>query len=151
MMKLVSAIVIFISFWMICTTYTVNQYYNSDEIAKDTFNLINSERVSQGKLPLIWDENMAKQAKEYSIYMATIDELVHSNMGYGENIAMGGVSNSQELYDLWKNSPPHHANYMSSQYKRGAIGIGFKLSNIQIGDWTITYNISRGYATFIAD
>jgi uncharacterized protein YkwD len=82
-MKLVSAIVIFISFWMICTTYTVNQYYNSDEIAKDTFGLINSERVSQGKLPLIWDENMAKQAKEYSFHMDTIDELVHSNMGYG--------------------------------------------------------------------
>ncbi len=151
MMKLVGAILLFISLWMIFTTFTVNQYYNSDDIAKGTFDLINSERINQGRPPLIWDDNMANQAKEYSIYMATIDKLVHSNMGYGENIAMGGVGSSQELYELWKNSSMHHANYMSSQYTRGAIGIGFKLSNIQIGNWTITYNISRGYATFIAD
>jgi len=143
--------IVFIAFWMINTTFTVSKYYDSADIAKEAFNLINNERVSQGIPPLSWDENMARQAEQYSVYMATIDKLVHSNMGYGENIAMGAVGSGKELYEAWKNSPPHHANYMSSQYTKGAIGIGFKLSNITIGDWTITYNISRGYATFIAD
>ncbi len=141
----------FIAFWMINTTFTVSKYYDSADIAKDAFNLINNERMSHGIQPLNWDENMARQAEQYSVYLATIDKLVHSSMGYGENIAMGAVGSGKELYEAWENSPPHHANYMNSQYVKGAIGIGYKLSNIKIGNWTITYNISRGYGTFIAD
>ena len=137
-------------FWMGSITYTVNKYYNNDEISKSAFDLINKERIENGRHALFWSDELFQKAKTHSIHMATVDKLEHSNMPYGENIAMGATGSGQTLYEAWRDSPLHRANYLSDNYTVGAIGIGFKLDNIKIGEWNITYNISRGYATFLA-
>ena len=136
---------------MIVITFNVNAYLHSEELAKTAFNLMNEERISEGVQPLQWDTNMANKATEYSTYMATTGLYEHSKMGYAECIAQGGVNGGNEIYENWASSSSQHNIYMDSNYVRGAIGIGFKLHNIEIGNWTITYAISKWYATFIAE
>ena len=137
--------------YMIITTFTVNVYLHGEEFAKAAFNMMNEERISEGIPPLQWDSNMANEATEYSTYMATTGLFDHSKMAYAECIAQGSVDSGKEIYENWADSPSQHSIYMDSNYVRGAIGIGFKLHNIEIGDLTITYAISKGYATFIAE
>jgi len=137
--------------YMIVITFSVNAYLHGEEFAKAAFNMMNEERISEGIPPLQWDTNMANEATEYSTYMATTGLFEYSEMGYAECIARGNVDSGKEIYENWADSPSRHDVYMDSNYVRGAIGIGFKLQNIEIGDWTITYSISKGYATFIAE
>jgi uncharacterized protein YkwD len=137
--------------YMIVITFSVNAYLHGEELSKAAFNLMNEERISKGIPPLQWDTNMADKATEYSTYMATTGVFEHSNMGYAECITQGGVDSGNEIYENWADSPSQRNIYMDSKYIRGAIGLGFKPHNIEIGDWTITYAISKGYATFIAE
>ncbi len=132
------------------TTYTAHQYANAPAICREAFDLINSERASCGISPLSWNEGIAQEAREHSVYMATIDKLEHSDKNYAENIVMGATSSGAEMYEAWKASPKHRENYLDGSLSTGAIGIGFKTESVQLGGWTITYQISRGYATFLA-
>ena len=145
-------IFLFVGFmvYMIVITFTVNANLHGEELSKAAFNLMNEERISEGIRPLQWDTDMANKATEYSTYMATTGLFEHSTMGYAECIAQGNVDSGSEIYENWANSSSQHYIYMDSNYVRGAIGIGFRPHNIEIGDWTITYAISKGYATFIA-
>ena len=149
--KIIILAVLFTSVWMLFTNHHVLRYKNtSHTIDLETFDLINSERAGMGIPQIIWNDEMARQAQEYSVTMASINYLVHSDMGYDENIARGYTSSADTLYQAWKDSPRHRANYLNSTHAKGAVGIGYKLYQVSIGSWTITYNISQGFATFIA-
>lgn len=148
--RILTFILLFVTLWMIFTTVNLPKSGETEEISRQTLELINQERKEQGIAPLIWDNTLERLAIAHSQYMADTDILEHSDYNYTENIAQGGTSDAVELYNLWRNSLLHHANYMDRSLRYGAIGIAYKLTNVTLGSINITVNISRGYATFIA-
>jgi len=135
---------------MVFTTVNVPEPGETEAISRQTFELINQERKQAGLTPLIWDSTLEKLAIAHSQYMADTGDFRHSEYDYTENVAKGACSTSEELYELWRSSPLHHANMMNKSLRYGAIGIGYKLTNITVGSINVTIDISNGYATFIA-
>jgi len=128
----------------------INMPGDVTKTAHHTFELINQERKASGITPLKWDSKLEDLAIAHSQYMAQSGDFNHSDNPYTENIAEGGCSNANDLYDLWRISSLHHANYMNSSLRYCAIGIGYNYDYLQIGTFNITINYSKGYATFLA-
>jgi hypothetical protein len=57
--------------------------------------------------------------------------------------------NPEDVFKAWLNSPGHHFNMINSGSKYGAVGMGLKLDEIHLGKFSITYNTSRGFTTFM--
>ena len=49
--------------------------------------------------------------------MASYRQMVHSNIGVAENIAMG-QANSQDVLRTWMNSSGHRANILNGGHRR---------------------------------
>lgn len=95
----------------------------STNLAYDTFELVNQERLALGIQPLVWSDMLADYATEHSHVMFATGIFEHSNLNYGENIAMsdGGFGKS-ELFTTWRDSPRHYENMIDPSYH--IIGIG---------------------------
>jgi uncharacterized protein YkwD len=55
-------------------------------------------------------------ARQHGNWMASYRQMVHSNIGVAENIAMG-QSSSQQVLHTWMNSSGHRANILGG-YRR---------------------------------
>ncbi len=77
----------------------------------------NAERARFGLPALIIDQNLMKTARQHGNWMASYRQLVHSNMGVAENIAMGQRS-TQEVLRTWMNSSGHRANILNGGHRR---------------------------------
>lgn len=114
--------------------------------AREAFNFINQERREAGIPEIVWSEELERIALQHSEYMAATDNLEHSHLGYGENIAKG-VDGGELIYELWRDSGAHHENYMRQWYKKGAIAIAVKRWSIEVFGLTIYYATDVPYAT----
>jgi hypothetical protein len=118
----------------------------SATIESDFLSLINSERASQGKLPVYINSNLTQSAYLHSKDMADNNYFSHNSfdnstfdkrikaagyvnsMALGENIAYAsGDASADKAFDMWKNSPGHYANMISDSFNE--IGLGFYTKN----------------------
>jgi uncharacterized protein YkwD len=76
----------------------------------------NAERARYGLPALAIDPNLMTNARRHGNWMASYRNMVHSNMGVAENIAMG-QSSPQEVLRTWMNSSGHRANILGG-YRR---------------------------------
>ncbi len=76
----------------------------------------NAERARYGLPALVIDPNLMASARRHGNWMASYRQMVHSNMGVAENIAMG-QSSPQDVLRTWMNSSGHRANILGG-YRR---------------------------------
>lgn len=108
-------------------------WYPAEEahgLARDIFDRVNDERAARGLSMLVWSEDLARLARNWSTRMIETayehsPESYRTHPGYpwgmGENIAMGQVA-SEELHVGWMRSDGHRSNILESSY--GALGVG---------------------------
>jgi uncharacterized protein YkwD len=102
--------------------------------------LVNAERASLGKAPLVANSQLENAAYLHSEDMGDNDYFSHTSLdgrtfsqritaaGYvytaaAENIAMaGGAPSASTVYDMWKNSSGHYAN-MIGNYAEEGLGV----------------------------
>jgi uncharacterized protein YkwD len=102
--------------------------------------LVNAERASLGKTPLIANSQLETAAYLHSKDMGDNDYFSHTSLdgrefsqritaaGYryvaaAENIAMASsVPSASKVYDMWKDSPGHYAN-MIGNYADAGLGV----------------------------
>ena len=77
----------------------------------------NAERARYGLPALVIDPNLMASARRHGNWMASYRQMVHSNMGVAENIAMG-QSSPQEVLRTWMNSSGHRANILNGGHRR---------------------------------
>ncbi|MGO9115319.1 MAG: CAP domain-containing protein [Thermoguttaceae bacterium] len=77
----------------------------------------NSERARYGLPAFVVDANLMATARQHCTWMTTNRQLVHTNIGVAENIAMGQPS-SQEVVRCWMNSSGHRANILNGGHRR---------------------------------
>ena len=94
------------------------------EISIETFERLNKQRTDDGAGPLVWDNDLEIMAIEHSNYMAATHDFNHSNFNYDENIAEGFRTVAQ-LYEVWRDSPPHSRAMYNPLISHAAIGISF--------------------------
>lgn len=117
------------------------------------FGKVNNYRVESGLQALKSDSYLQDAAEDHSKYMAKYDTLTHEEKGamktperrvkksggkdfefVGENVLYREVENfklnkkeleslAEEMFQQWKNSPPHNLNMLHSQYVFGDLGI----------------------------
>ena len=110
------------------------------EMEQAIFNRINNYRVSKGLRPMMWNADIAQQAREHSRNMAkkivpfghqgfdqrakAIDRSVNSR-GTGENVAwvMSRRDPAGQAVDAWIKSP-HHLDNIVGDFSMTGIGIG---------------------------
>jgi uncharacterized protein YkwD len=85
-------------------------------VEKSIVDNTNAERARYGLPALVIDPNLMASARRHGNWMASYRQMVHSNMGVAENIAMG-QSNTQEVVRTWMNSSGHRANILGG-YRR---------------------------------
>ncbi|HSL57417.1 MAG TPA: DUF4214 domain-containing protein, partial [Acidimicrobiales bacterium] len=111
---------------------------------QEFFSLLNAERARAGKAPLIWNENLANDARRWSGVMAPTGGIFHtSTLGQdtarsvtdwrraGENVGVGWSAPS--LHGAFVNSPGHYANIIGDY---NMLGVG------------VVYTESRTFVTF---
>jgi uncharacterized protein YkwD len=105
-------------------------------IAREVFDLLNSERAARGLAPLTWDPQLAGLAQQWADQLAATDTFVHRNLGatlgspgfagiyagLGENIATGSLT-SGWAHQLWMSSSGHRANMLQPGFDTVGIGI----------------------------
>lgn len=104
----------------------------------DCLALVNQERQAAGLKPLIPEETLTDMAlvrageivSQFSHTrpngkdcFSLFEEQGISYRDAGENIAYNDSPSGKIVYEQWKNSPPHHENYMSPKFQY--IGIGY--------------------------
>jgi uncharacterized protein YkwD len=107
------------------------------------FNLINEERVKNGRASLVWADQVAEVARYHSSNMARLEFFSHEDpdgrrpsnraemLGLrnwrelGENIAWlrGYQDPAQRVVENWMRSPGHRENILESHYKESGIGV----------------------------
>jgi uncharacterized protein YkwD len=118
----------------------------SDDIAaleRQAFNLINNQRIQNGKAPLVWDEQLCQLAREHSANMArrgffahatpegleTVDRVrakgIRGWRAVGENIALnqGYEDPAAFAVERWMQSTKHRTNILYPTFNHSAIGI----------------------------
>lgn len=99
------------------------------------FDLVNEERRERGLEPLVWDEQLAERAREWSRGMADDGSLEHEDpqqmleqaeelSGVGENIFRGtGEVPASTVHVRWMRSPGHRTNVLQPEFDRLGVGI----------------------------
>lgn len=100
--------------------------------AMRAFNLVNSQRTSNGLKPLVWDNNLestsAVRAKECSQSFSHTRPngkpwyTVNSNIMGGENLAYGYYDANSAL-NAWMDSPTHRENILWPEFTKIAISV----------------------------
>ncbi len=108
----------------------------SAAIAREVFDLLNSERSGRGLAPLVWDPQLAALAQEWADHLAATDRFVHRNLqstlgapgfagvfaSLGENIAAGSIT-SGWVHQMWMSSAGHRQNLLQPGFDSAGIGI----------------------------
>ena len=106
-------------------------------IENEIFKLINNEREKQRKRTLLENEQLQKQAKEYSFKMLQENFFSHSKFPKGQNIGQikintnteecGTVFTNEEIANCiiksWKEHLGYYPNMISSEYVRVGVGV----------------------------
>lgn len=118
------ALILAVVIWVGVVGYSIYRMPNIDEASRETFAMINAERVASGIQPLRWDDTLAISSKDWSSDMSSNGYRHSSDAGiqYAENI-FWCFGSSRELYWAWFDSAPHRAIYMNKYCTRGAVGI----------------------------
>ncbi len=77
----------------------------------------NAERARYGRPAFVVDANLMATARQHCTWMTTYRQMVHTNIGVAENIAMGQPS-SQDVVRTWMNSSGHRANILNGGHRR---------------------------------
>ena len=77
----------------------------------------NAERAKYGLPAFVVDAGLVATARRHCLWMTTYRQLVHTNIGVAENIAMGQRS-SQDVVRCWMNSSGHRANILNNGHRR---------------------------------
>lgn len=119
---------------------SATQAQSSGNIQADFLSLVNAERASLGKTPLIANSQLESAAYLHSKDMGDNNYFDHTsqdgtifsqritNAGYqwrsaAENIAMAyGAPDAAKVYGMWKNSAGHYAN-MIGDYADAGLGV----------------------------
>ena len=96
--------------------------FNLHKVEADLIKRTNAQRKAHGLPPLKMCRSLMQSAREHAKWMASNQNLTHTNKAVGENIAMG-QHDSQEAVNDWMNSSGHRANILSSDYRR--IGVAW--------------------------
>lgn len=111
----------------------------SENFARDVFNLTNQERIKAGLAPFTWSDALADVAAAHCQDMSErqffdhvnpdglspFDRMAAAGINYGwaaENIAMRYPS-PQDVVDGWMNSPGHRANILNEHLT--TLGVGY--------------------------
>ncbi len=113
-------------------------------VSSDFLDLINRERTSLGKVPLARNAQLEQAATLHAIDMDQNNYFSHTsldgrsfsqrikNAGYtpysaiGENIAYhSGPPDASKVFTMWKNSPGHYSNMISSLFNEEGLGISY--------------------------
>jgi uncharacterized protein YkwD len=86
-------------------------------IEQNIVDLTNAERAKYNLPALVVDADLMATARQHCTWMTTNRQLVHTNLGVAENIAMG-QPNSQEVVRTWMNSSGHRANILNGGHRR---------------------------------
>jgi uncharacterized protein YkwD len=126
-------------------------------------NLVNAHRAQNGRAPLGLSHALSRSAAWKSKDMGVNRYFAHDDLsrtwvqrvrdcGYryntyiGENIA-AGVSSAQAAFDLWKNSPGHNANMLSTNFTTIGIGREYVAGSPYGWYWTTNFGgVDDGYA-----
>ncbi|MGA2256413.1 MAG: CAP domain-containing protein [Thermoguttaceae bacterium] len=76
----------------------------------------NVERARFGLPAFVVDANLMATARNHCTWMTTYRQLVHTNIGVAENIAMGQPT-SQDVVRCWMNSSGHRANILNGGHR----------------------------------
>lgn len=102
----------------------------AEELAREVFDRVNSERRARGLHHLVWDDELAATAGRWSAQMVT-DGYEHSTAEFrataryptsGENIAYG-LRDTRELHVGWMRSDGHRASILSPHVTAAGVGI----------------------------
>lgn len=108
-----------------------SQLIIDDGIIRSDIQLMHNKQrcLNKQQNQLKYDPTLEKYAQKWAEWMATKDNMVHSNLDtggtfnyVGENIAMG-YEEVDEVMDGWMNSKGHRQNILSGNYTH--IGLGY--------------------------
>lgn len=100
-----------------CTT--TNNHVAQDEMI--VFRLVNQFRLSHGRPPLQYLSERQTEVYEWAKHLEV--RYHHASRGYScENIAIN-FTGPEELFNQWRNSPPHRRNMLLGNLKYCAVGI----------------------------
>ncbi|MDO8508268.1 MAG: CAP domain-containing protein [Nanoarchaeota archaeon] len=113
----------------------------SASVESDFLNLVNEERAKLGRGVLTYNDKLTKAGvlhaedmidKNYfshtSIdgrsFVQRINEQGYGYSAIGENIAYhSGTPSASKVFSMWKNSPGHYSNMISSKYTEMGLGV----------------------------
>jgi hypothetical protein len=142
----------YIAFLLFSLITFQNNYGQTKSEEDEMLLLVNNLRSENGLPPLRLNQNLNKAAFDHSKDMANNNYFSHaglngSNFGqraknagyigfaYGENIA-AGTSTAATTFDIWKNSPDHRSNILSSNTNEMGIGHDSKVGSKYTNYWT---------------
>lgn len=134
----------------------------SDSFAKQTFDIINQERIKVGSRPLVWNQKISDVSQDWSNQLAqktmngTFDwaQIHRADAGgslipagatwYRENIGFNFTP--RETVDWWLNSPGHRAAMLDP--RATDIGVGYTIpSSGPYAGWKMTVTNLAAYPT----
>ncbi|SHJ07310.1 Uncharacterized conserved protein YkwD, contains CAP (CSP/antigen 5/PR1) domain [Clostridium cavendishii DSM 21758] len=122
------------------------QYTYDNELENEVLALVNEFRTKNGLAPLALSSTLRESARYKSNSMLQLDYFAHSNPQYGNKDCMYlmrnvfGVdasyysenilsrletekSTAKQIFEQWRNSPPHREDMLSSEARKTGIGI----------------------------
>lgn len=132
-----------------------------DSFTKQTFDLINAERVKAGSRPFVWNQNIADVSQDWAnkLGVATLDptfdfatihrtdaggnEIPAGSTWYRENI--GFNFSPAQLVDWWMNSPGHKAAMLDPRGTDAGIGYVVPVSGPYAG-WHLMVSNMAAYS-----
>lgn len=134
----------------------------SDSFTKQTFDLINAERIKAGSRPFVWNQKIADVSQDWANHLgvATMDpnfdfatihrpdaggnEIPAGSTWYRENI--GFNFSPAQLVDWWMNSPGHKAAMLDPRGTDAGIGYVVPSTGPYAG-WHLMVSNMAAYAT----
>lgn len=112
-------------------------------VERRVFDLVNNERIKNGRRPLVWIDQAAVAARDHSENMAEFGYFSHTDLQgkqiankadkyglsdwreIGENIAWlsGAADPATSVVESWMNSTGHRENILNSRFRESGIGL----------------------------
>jgi uncharacterized protein YkwD len=116
---------------------------SASSLERRAFDLINTQRISNGEEPLVWDQELCRMARQHSESMARQDFFDHTSpdgsdmrsrahssnirgwKALAENIAynQGFDDPAGFAVQRWMRSSKHRENILNGSFTRSAVGI----------------------------
>lgn len=114
------------------------------QIAKKLYLETNQVRRRAGKLPLKWNNRLARECTQWSRVQARTNTLMHDKthrVGFyhGENVYWTSDNHPEKAVRAWAKSPGHYRNMVNSSFRQ--VGIG--MAQDSRGGWYVTQRFLR--------